>query len=68
MVSVLVNESLITRGRNALVNQFMKTDADYLFFIDSDIQFYGDQVLPMLDADKDIICGCLLYTSDAADE
>jgi len=57
MVSVLVNESLITRGRNALVNQFMKTDADYLFFIDSDIQFYGDQVLPMLDADKDIICG-----------
>ena len=57
MVSVLVNESLITRGRNALVNQFMKTDADYLFFIDSDIQFYGDQVLPMLEADKDIICG-----------
>ena len=57
MVSVLVNESLITRGRNALVNQFMKTDADYLFFIDSDIQFYGDQVLPMIDADKDIICG-----------
>jgi hypothetical protein len=57
MVSVLVNESLITRGRNALVNQFMKTDADYLFFIDSDIQFFGDQVLPMLDADKDIICG-----------
>ena len=57
MVSVLVNESLITRGRNALVNQFMKTDADYLFFIDSDIQFFGDQVLPMLAADKDIICG-----------
>jgi len=57
MVSVLVNESLITRGRNALVSQFMKTDADYLFFIDSDIQFYGDQVLPMLEADKDIICG-----------
>ena len=57
MVSVLVNESLITRGRNALVSQFMKTDADYLFFIDSDIQFYGDQVPAMLDADKDIICG-----------
>jgi len=57
MVSVLVNESLITRGRNALVNQYMKTDCDYLFFIDSDIQFYADQVIPMLDADKDIICG-----------
>lgn len=57
MVSVLVNESLITRGRNALVHQFLKTDADYLFFIDSDIQFYGEQVPAMLDADKDIICG-----------
>ena len=34
MVSVLVNESLITRGRNSLANQFMKSDADYLFFID----------------------------------
>jgi len=57
MVSVLVNESLITRGRNALVHQFLKTDADYLFFIDSDIQFYAEHVLPMIDADKDIICG-----------
>lgn len=57
MVSILVNESLITRGRNAIVNQFMKTDFDYLFFVDSDIQFYAEQVLPMIDADKDIICG-----------
>ena len=57
MVSVLVNESLITRGRNALVHQFLKTDADYLFFIDSDIQFFGEQVIPMIDADKEIICG-----------
>ena len=57
MVSVLVNESLITRGRNSLANQFMKSDADYLFFIDSDIQFHAEQVPAMIEADKDIICG-----------
>lgn len=57
MVSVLVNESLITRGRNSLANQFMKTDADYLFFIDSDIQFFAEQVPAMIEADKDVICG-----------
>lgn len=57
VVSVLVNESLITRGRNSLANQFMKSDADYLFFIDSDIQFHAEQVPAMIEADKDIICG-----------
>ena len=57
MVSVLVNESLITRGRNSLAHQFMKSDADYLFFIDSDIQFIAEQVPQMIEADKDIICG-----------
>lgn len=57
IVSVLVNESLITRGRNSLANQFMKSDADYLFFIDSDIQFHAEQVPAMIEADKDIICG-----------
>ena len=57
VVSVLVNESLITRGRNSLANQFMKSDADYLFFIDADIQFHAEQVPAMIEADKDIICG-----------
>ena len=57
LVSVLVNESLITRGRNSLANQFMKSDADYLFFIDADIQFIAEQVPQMIEADKDVICG-----------
>ena len=57
MMSFMFNESLITRGRNALVNQFMKTDCTHLFFIDADIRFNPNDVIPMIEADKDIICG-----------
>ncbi len=57
MMSFMFNESLITRGRNALVHQFLKTDCTHLFFIDADIRFNPGDVFPMLDADKDIICG-----------
>jgi len=56
-MSFMFNESLITRARNALANQFLKSDCEYLFFIDADIQFIAEQVQPMIDADKDIICG-----------
>ena len=51
------NESLITRGRNSLTNDFLKTDATHLMFIDADIGFNPQDILPMIDADKDIICG-----------
>ena len=57
MMSFIFNESLITRARNALVHQFLKTDCTHLFFIDADIRFNPADVFPMLDADKDIICG-----------
>lgn len=33
------SESLITRGRNEIVSQFLDTDGDYLFFVDGDISF-----------------------------
>jgi glycosyltransferase involved in cell wall biosynthesis len=56
-MSFMFNESLITRARNALANQFLKSDCEYLFFIDADIQFIAEQIQPMIDADKDIICG-----------
>lgn len=55
--SFMFNESLITRARNALAHQFLKTDATHLMFIDADIRFIAAQFLPMLEADKDIICG-----------
>ena len=35
----LMNESLVTRARNALVWEFLQSDATHLMFIDSDIGF-----------------------------
>jgi hypothetical protein len=55
--SFMFNESLITRARNALVKAFLDTKATHLMFIDADIHFKPEDVIPMLDADKDIICG-----------
>jgi len=57
MMSFMFNESLITRARNALAHQFLKTDCTHLFFIDADIRFNAPDVLKMIEADKDIICG-----------
>ena len=58
----LFNESLITRARNYLVDEFLRSDFDYLMFIDSDIGFDPNDVLTLaalLDPadDKEIICG-----------
>jgi hypothetical protein len=55
--SVMFNESLIPRGRNAMTKAFLKSDATHLFFIDSDICFNPSHVPPMIQADKDVICG-----------
>ena len=55
--SFMFNESLITRARNALTKGFLKSDATHLMFIDSDIKFRSSDVLAMLGADKDVICG-----------
>ena len=57
-VSFLFNESLIQRGRNMLAHQFMHNDAaTHLMFIDADIRFNAIDIVHMLRADKDIICG-----------
>jgi hypothetical protein len=56
-VSFLFNESLIQRARNALAHGFMKSDHTHLLFIDADIRFNPADVLPMMLADKPIICG-----------
>lgn len=55
--SQLFNESLIQRGRNLLTNHFLKSEATHLMFIDADILFRPEDIFPMLEADKDIICG-----------
>jgi len=55
--SSMFNESLIQRGRNALVHQFLKTPCTHLLFIDADIKFDANDIPPMIHADKGIICG-----------
>ena len=56
-LSFMFNESLIPRARNALTQQFLKSDCNYMMFIDADIKFDANDILPMIAADKDIICG-----------
>lgn len=56
--SFLFNESLITRARNYLVDEFLRsTDFTHLLFIDSDILFNPQDILALLALDKDIIGG-----------
>jgi hypothetical protein len=44
----LFNESLITRARNYCVDEFMRSEATHLMFIDSDIGFQANDVIAML--------------------
>jgi hypothetical protein len=55
--SFLFNESLITRARNYLVDEFLRSDCTHLLFVDSDIHFEPNDVLAMLALQKDIIGG-----------
>lgn len=47
-VYFLFNESLITRARNYCVDEFMRSDATHLMFIDSDIGFDPKDVFALL--------------------
>jgi hypothetical protein len=40
-----------------MAHQFLQTDADYLFWIDSDIRFRAEDVIKMLESDVDVIGG-----------
>lgn len=51
----LFNESLITRARNYLVDEFLRSDCTHLLFIDSDIDFNAIDILALLAIDKDLI-------------
>lgn len=55
--SFLFNESLITRARNYLVDEFLRTDYTHMLFIDSDIHYNPQDVIAMLALDKDVIGG-----------
>ena len=58
----LFNESLITRARNYCCDEFMRSDAEHLMFIDSDIGFNPQDVIALMalqaqDEKYDIIGG-----------
>jgi len=58
----MFNESLITRARNYLADEFLRSEFDYLLFIDSDIHFDAQDVLLLSHFastrdDMDVICG-----------
>ncbi len=55
--SKIYNESLITRGRNALVNEFLASDCDGLLFIDADQGFIASDVIKMVESEVDLIGG-----------
>lgn len=60
-VATLTNESLITRGRNALAAIFLRSSASHLLFLDSDIGFGADAALRLLGHGRPLIGG--LYRS-----
>jgi len=55
--SFLFNESLITRARNYLADEFLSSDSTHLMFIDADIDFNPMDVIALLAMDKPIIGG-----------
>ncbi|MBV9862956.1 MAG: hypothetical protein JO267_12520 [Alphaproteobacteria bacterium] len=52
---LLGGDALITRARNIIVSQFLEDEtATHLLFVDADIGFEPDQVLALLEADRDV--------------
>ena len=57
-ILTLANESLISRGRSRIANFFINnTEFEYLFFLDSDVGFEADDVLKLLNHNKEMVCG-----------
>lgn len=59
LLSDLSNCSIITMARNALVNEFLKSDATELLFIDADVVVTPDDILRLMaqSGNKDITAG-----------
>ena len=53
----LVNESLINRARNTLAGFFHASTATHMLWIDADVGFKAMDVLRLLAAGEDVICG-----------
>jgi hypothetical protein len=51
----IANESLITRARNTLTETFLRSNSDYLLFIDADEGFEASGVVKMINENVDLI-------------
>jgi hypothetical protein len=51
----IANESLITRARNVLTETFLRTNSDYLLFIDADEGFVSKGILKMIEEKVDLV-------------
>ena len=57
-ILTLSNESLISRGRSRIANFFINnTNFEHLFFLDSDVGFEADDVIKLLNHNKEMACG-----------
>lgn len=53
--SFIFNESLITRARNYLVDEFLRSGFTHLLFIDADIHYDPRDVIALLALDREVI-------------
>jgi hypothetical protein len=53
--SFLFNESLITRARNYLVDEFLRSNCTHMLFLDSDISYSGQDIIALMALDKEVI-------------
>ena len=51
------NDSIIASARNHLAHQFLESQATHLMWIDADIGFNPIDIVSMVIADQDIVCG-----------
>jgi uncharacterized protein YlxP (DUF503 family) len=54
-LDIIINEPLIQLARNKLLSVFLDSDCDQLIFIDSDQAWTPDDLLKLIDSDKDFI-------------
>lgn len=50
-------DSLVSRARNSLTSEFLKSDCTHLLFIDSDLIFSSGQINRLIDHDEDLVAG-----------